>query len=515
MEKRKDREIGRRDDAESEKREIPKYGERDSGWRPDGEEDFADGGAYPEVDQLQYPLQMGRSGSTALTTSSLSEIPGMSRQEIIARVGHGEERLIQTSLHDARPKSFSAEQLMRPDAEQIAAETEAARKALQSRVAATTARTQPKSVAVATAHRHDATQMLRYRGRGEDAPERVIKLVEMPVDPLQPPKFKHKRIPRPPPSPPAPRLHSPPRSISAEEQKAWRIPPCISSWKNPRGYTVPLDKRLAADGRALQERSINSRMSDLAEALFLAEKHNREEVQMRAAVEQKVAEQERRQRDEQLRQLAEKAREDAHRINAELARVSQMEEAYGRSITGASTTVAEREQIRSQVAYEQERLFRSSKQRPAPLKDRDISEQIALGQFNPSSTKESLFDPLLFEQDQSKVNNDIEDAHLYDKPLFSGSSAIHMIYKSNLGAGARPDKAFAGSENIVEREGPVQFEKLATTPVKPPAKEEIPSADPFGLDQFLHEAKKGKRPTHADADADAVANQPSSKRSRE
>ena len=31
------------------------------------------------------------------------------------------------------------------------------------------------------------------------------------------------------------------------------IPPCISNWKNNKGYTIPLDKRLAADGRGLQD----------------------------------------------------------------------------------------------------------------------------------------------------------------------------------------------------------------------------------------------------------------------
>ena len=29
----------------------------------------------------------------------------------------------------------------------------------------------------------------------------------------------------------------------------WKIPPCVSNWKNAKGYTIPLDKRLAADGR--------------------------------------------------------------------------------------------------------------------------------------------------------------------------------------------------------------------------------------------------------------------------
>jgi hypothetical protein len=56
-----------------------------------------------------------------------------------------------------------------------------------------------------------------------------------------------------PPSPPVPVLHSPPRKVTAEEQANWVIPPCISNWKNAKGYTIPLDKRLAADGRGIQD----------------------------------------------------------------------------------------------------------------------------------------------------------------------------------------------------------------------------------------------------------------------
>ena len=50
-----------------------------------------------------------------------------------------------------------------------------------------------------------------------------------------------------------PVMHSPPRSVSTKELQDWKIPPCISNWKNAKGYTIPLDKRLAADGRGLQE----------------------------------------------------------------------------------------------------------------------------------------------------------------------------------------------------------------------------------------------------------------------
>lgn len=38
---------------------IPAYGQR-KGWKPRKPEDFGDGGAYPEINSAQYPLDMGR-----------------------------------------------------------------------------------------------------------------------------------------------------------------------------------------------------------------------------------------------------------------------------------------------------------------------------------------------------------------------------------------------------------------------------------------------------------------------
>ena len=57
-----------------------------------------------------------------------------------------------------------------------------------------------------------------------------------------------------------------------KEQQEWKIPPCISNWKNVKGYTIPLDKRLAADGRGLQGVHINENFAKFAEALYIADR---------------------------------------------------------------------------------------------------------------------------------------------------------------------------------------------------------------------------------------------------
>lgn len=82
---------------------------------------------------------------------------------------------------------------------------------------------------------------------------RLVRIVEKAKDPFEPPSLKAKRMAPGPPSPPPPVMHSPPRKLTAEDQAEWKIPPCISNWKNPKGWTLPLDKRLLADGRSLNE----------------------------------------------------------------------------------------------------------------------------------------------------------------------------------------------------------------------------------------------------------------------
>jgi SNW domain-containing protein 1 len=43
-------------------------------------------------------------------------------------------------------------------------------------------------------------------------------MVDAAIDPMEPPKFTHKKIPRGPPSPPAPVLRSPPRKVTVQDQ---------------------------------------------------------------------------------------------------------------------------------------------------------------------------------------------------------------------------------------------------------------------------------------------------------
>lgn len=199
----------------------------------------------------------------------------------------------------------------------------------------------------------------------EGVNQRVIRMVEMPVDPMEPPKHHHKKVPRGPPSPPPPVLHSPPRKVTAKEQADWVIPPCISNWKNAKGYTIPLDKRLAADGRGLQDVQINDNFAKLSEALALASRHAQEEVRQRGLMQQKVAQKEKEAKEQSLRALAQRARDERAGIT------SAAGDDKGRSArveSGSESEDDEEEEAKERAARERDALRRDRQQE----RDKDL-----------------------------------------------------------------------------------------------------------------------------------------------
>jgi SNW domain-containing protein 1 len=68
----------------------------------------------------------------------------------------------------------------------------------------------------------------------------------------------------------------------------WKVPACISNWKNAKGYTIPLHMRLQADGRSLQDTSVNQGFATFADSMYAAEKQARKEVEERAKVQETI-----------------------------------------------------------------------------------------------------------------------------------------------------------------------------------------------------------------------------------
>ncbi|KAF8977372.1 mRNA splicing protein [Entomortierella lignicola] len=503
---------------------IPPYGKR-TGWKPKKPEDFGDGGAFPEIHSAQYPLDMGRKKKTATKAGSTIALQvdaqGNVAYDAIAKRGHSSKQIVQSQFKDLVPLNERADigeiSLSRPSEEEVQETADRTRAALEKISKSKISAAQPKNV-VSNNKPGDPTY-IRYtpanqNGSAEGVKQRVIRMVEMPVDPMEPPKHKHKKVPRGPPSPPPPVLHSPPRKVTAKEQADWVIPPCISNWKNAKGYTIPLDKRLAADGRGLQEVQINDKFANFAEALALASRHASEEVRQRALMQQKVAEKEKEQKEQSLRALAQRARDEragivsSSSVDVKMGSPRRDSGSESESESGSDDDEAkqraarERDALRKERQQEREKDLRMSRMGAeqkakvmARSEGRDISEKIALGLAKPTQSKDSLYDSRLFNQSAGLDSGfkDDEAYSVYDKPMFTHTGS--SVYRPKRSGGGGDDevgneddiarslasdrfgsagisvKGFKGAEGgrNMQRDGPVAYEK---------------DEDIFGLDKF-------------------------------
>jgi SNW domain-containing protein 1 len=244
-------------------------------------------------------------------------------------------------------------------------------------------------------------------------------------------------------------------------------------------------------------------------------------------MQQKLAQKEKASKEETLRMLAQRAREErggyAPKPTAEsrAAMKSTLADYGSDNGSGSESEGSEedeearriRDQMRQEKRREREREMRMSnmgtEQRTKMLarqQNRDISEKIALGLAKPTLSKESMLDSRLFNQESLSANfGDDESYNLYDRPLFHGSSAAAAIYKARgnitegddsmfgggtdegIGKALANDRfglgqvqvGFEGAADQEVKEGPVQFEK--------------DTSDVFWLDQFFDEAKTGKK----------------------
>merc|ERR1711931_544786 len=296
--------------------EPPPYGAR-SGFVPRTVNDFGDGGAFPEIHVAQFPLGLGKPKTKKSNALAIHlDQDGKVKYDALVKQGHGKDRVVHSKFSDLVPKEILDENdasLNRPDQDKVDEVTQATREALEKLTNDKIAASMPGQCA----KKQNPAQYIRYTpseqgvGFAGGAKQRIVRMVEVQKDPMEPPRFKtNKKIPRGPPSPPAPVMHSPNRKVTVKEQQEWKIPPCISNWKNQKGYTIPLDKRLAADGRGLQQVHINENFSKLAESLYIADRKAREAVEMRSQLEKKIAAREKEAKEQNLRDLAQKAREE-------------------------------------------------------------------------------------------------------------------------------------------------------------------------------------------------------------
>jgi SNW domain-containing protein 1 len=513
--------------------------------------DFDDGGAFPEIHVAQYPRHMGnphlKKRPAATTTGGNgggAAPPVISRAivnvevdkngeisyDAIVKGGTNADKTVYSRYEDLRGGEAKPEDVALPTEQEEAETTQKTQDALQKILAQKTALNKPSGSAIINAETskdiEEKTQFIKYTPR-PDAPgynpaaaQRVIQMVPAQVDPMMPPKHQHKKAPRGPAEDPVPVLHAPPQKLTKEERREWNIPACISNWKNARGYTIPLDKRLAADGRGMREHTINSNFATLSESLYVAERQARQEVRLRAQVQKKLALQEKDRREEELRELANQARLERSGLSAgpqddkadeddgdsvsdneddrkavKRARQpsisdddSRSEDGHDRDESDDAVAARQRERLRKERRREREKELRQENNMELKKRkleeERDVSEKIALGQHTGSGGAGEV-DSRLYNQSagmDSGFGAD-DEYNTYSKPLFDRQGVTSAsIYRPTRGEtehnadesydklvkGAtskfQPAKGFAGAEGGADiqagpRSAPVQFEK--------------------------------------------------------
>lgn len=285
------------------------------------------------------------------------------------------------------------------------------------------------------------SEYVKFTSKSNPNDTKLVRIQEVPEDPFAPPQFKTKRIPQGPGSPPRTILRSPPRTITQEDQKNWRIPPCVSNYKNKGGFVVPLEMRLAADGRTGVAPTINENFAKFSAALYASEKALRKELEEKERLKQQLAVEDFKRAENQIREkaLLAKQRRDQMLQNNELSAVggtqadfiSRFDDKDDKEIDEAER---KRNEIRAMIRRENVRNLRmesmGSKMR-AQVKDRerDITERIALGEDVIQHREGDLMvDHRLLngEKGVNRGNLDEDQEDIYDRPLFKDQEKINL-----------------------------------------------------------------------------------------
>ena len=326
----------------------------------------------------------------------------------------------------------------------------------------------------------------------------LIKLVALPVDPLSNIKYRHHKIPLSNTNEKnfVPVLQSPSKPLSLEEQKKWKIPPCVNMSNNPKGLVIPLDIRLANDGRNLREYKANKNFAKFADILALTEKNVRKEIEDRNKIAQSIQIAAAMKKEQELKEAAKQARMERKSFNKNNNSSSiiytldnsdiinkNREDNYilnnkrKRSISSEEEEEKERKERnelrelrKKEIEYErrQELIKKYEKE------GRDINDKILLGQNNIINNN-NVIDSRLYEL-EGGIENPFdynEDVQVYDKPLFNNKNKLSNIYKNFNSSGGENTKKLMGKilsqkGNLFNtdldainsrKEGPVQFEK--------------------------------------------------------
>jgi hypothetical protein len=266
---------------------------------------------------------------------------------------------------------------------------------------------------------------------------------------------------------------------------------------NPKGLVIPLDIRLANDGRNLREYKANKNFAKFADILAMTEKNVRKEIEERNKIAQSIQIAAAMKKEKELKEAAKQARMERKSYTNKNSTNNNSSMVYSLDTSDILNNKEEEgnyllknKRERSKDKEEKERKERNElreirkrdieyERRLELIKryekeGRDINDKILLGQNNMINNN-NVIDSRLYEL-EGGIENPFdynEDCQVYDKPLFNGKNKLSNIYKNFNSLGGENSKKLMGKilsqkgklfnsdlEAINSRkEGPVQFEK--------------------------------------------------------
>ncbi|CRG94390.1 pre-mRNA-processing protein 45, putative [Plasmodium gallinaceum] len=420
-------------------------------------EDFQGGGAYPEIHINQYPNNIGlkKTNNNDIVLKYIDENNNVKYDNLInedvyiynnnidkieqnERINKLRKKKILSDTKD-REEKYN-EPIYKPDDKEENEIIENTRKNIENIL------NEKLNKSIVNKKEEKYYRYIPQNKLNNNLEERILKVVEKSTDPLDVSKFRHKKLPNVKNSPDYPLLRSPTRKLNKEEENDWKIPPCVSNWKNNKGYNIPLDKRIQSDNKKLNSVEVNENFAHLSEYLYVAEKKAREEIRMRNNI---------------IKQKKLKEKEQKENVLKNLAIQARKEKGFSHS-----SIINERKR-----EIEREYKIEKNLKKVKNYENRYVEEQIALNKVNVSKNN-NIHDISLFNINNDNTNTQDDDTYqIYDTSLFNNKTNSHIYKFSN----ERLKKTLQKIETRENTE-PVKFIKDIS--------------DPFGLDSLLSEAKK-------------------------
>ena len=221
----------------------------------------------------------------------------------------------------------------------------------------------------------------------------IVRIAEKKHDPFDPSRFRTRKSIEVQDDDPEPIMTTPNRKLTPEEEKYWNVPPCVSNWRNPAGNVIPLDKRVAADGRKHIQPQLSDRFAPFTRALEQTMSSINEAAHQRAMQQRQLLIKQQQEEEEKQREEIKKLREE----KLKLAMKKTKEE-------------LEHDRILREHSEERKRMQR---------KQRDISGVVGNGRTL-TSTADDILDSTLFGRNGGidQGFNDEGMYKVYDQPLF-------------------------------------------------------------------------------------------------